>query len=108
MPTLGELCNIESGTRLKSSDIIPGNYPVIRWGKNQNNICHNYFNKNINTIICTLRGPNSGIINMYETEVWIDENHVSIHSKDNTILNEKYLYYYLKSVQYKKIKDFFI
>ena len=33
MPSLEELCTIEPGTLLKSSDIIPGNYSVIRFGK---------------------------------------------------------------------------
>ena len=37
-------------------------------------------------------------INKYDSEVWASDC-FSIHSKNKNILDEKYLYYYLKSIQ---------
>lgn len=94
--TLGELCSFKSGKQLSKSKFIPGIYPVIGGGQKPVGL-HNKFNKEKNTILCSSSGT-AGFISRYETEVWASDC-FSIHSKDKNVLNEDYLYFYLKSIQ---------
>ena len=48
--------------------------------------------------MCSSCGAYAGFVNKYESEVWAS-GCFSIHSKNKKVLDEKYLYYYLKSIQ---------
>jgi type I restriction enzyme M protein len=48
--------------------------------------------------LCSSSGAYAGFISKYESEVWASDC-FSIHSKNKKVLDEKYLYYYLKSIQ---------
>jgi type I restriction-modification system DNA methylase subunit len=97
MKPLGELCSFKSGKQLSKSNFKTGIYPVIGGGQQPTGL-HNEFNKEKNTILCSSSGAYAGFINKYESEVWASDC-FSIHSKNKKILDEKYLYYYLKSIQ---------
>ena len=102
MKPLGELCCFKSGKQLTKSNFKIGIYPVIGTGQTPKGL-HNEFNKDKNTILCMSRGAYAGLISKYEYEVWACDC-FSIHSKNKMILDEKYLYYYLKSIQTKIYK----
>ena len=97
MKPLGELCSFKSGKQLSKSNFKTGIYPVIGGGQQPTGL-HNEFNKDKNTILCSSSGAYAGFISKYESEVWASDC-FSIHSKNKKILDEKYLYYYLKSIQ---------
>jgi type I restriction-modification system DNA methylase subunit len=97
MKPLSELCSFKSGKQLSKSKFKTGIYPVIGGGQKPTGL-HNDFNKDKNTILCSSSGAYAGFINKYKSEVWASDC-FSIHSKNKKILDEKYLYYYLKSIQ---------
>jgi len=93
---LGELCNFRPGKQLSKSNFKTGIYNVIGGGKKPVRL-HNEFNKNKNTILCSSSGS-AGLISKYKDEVWASDC-FSIHSNNNEVLNEEYLYFYLKNIQ---------
>ena len=97
MKNLGDLCCFKSGKQLSKLNFKTGIYPVIGGGKQPTGL-HNEFNKDKNTILCSSSGAYAGFISKYESQVWASDC-FSIHSKNKKILDERYLYYYLKSIQ---------
>lgn len=95
--TLSELCTFKSGKQLSKSNFKTGGYPVIGGGQQPSGL-HNEFNKDKNTILCSSSGAYAGFISKYKSEVWASDC-FSIHSKDEKVLDENYLYYYLKNIQ---------
>ena len=89
-----KICECKGGKMLSKSNFIEGKYPVIGGGMKPSGY-HNKFNKDKNTILCSNSGNNSGYISRYNIEIWASDC-FSIHSK---ILNEDFIYYYLKSIQ---------
>ena len=94
---LGDVCEFKGYKYIKRTDMIDGEYKVIGGGKKQSGY-HNKFNKDANTILCSGTGSYAGYISKYSTPVWASES-FSIHSNNITILNELYLYLYLKNIQ---------
>jgi type I restriction-modification system DNA methylase subunit/restriction endonuclease S subunit len=92
--SFNKICECKSGKMLSKSKFIEGEYPVIGGGIKPSGY-HNKFNKPKHTILCSNSGNNSGYISRYNSEVWASDC-FSIHSK---VLNEGFIYYYLKSVQ---------
>lgn len=95
--TIKELCSTVSGKQLSESKFIEGNYYVIGGGQKPSGK-HNKFNKESNSILCSQSGSYSGFISKYDTPIWASDC-FSIHSLNKEILNEDYLYYYLKQKQ---------
>jgi len=91
---LGEVCIFNKGKHLKRENMIEGEYPVIGDGKKYSGY-HNEFNISENTILCS---SYSGHINRYSTKVWASDC-FSILSNDVTILDNNYLFYFLKMNQ---------
>ena len=58
---------------------------------------HNKFNKNENTILCSKSGAYAGYISKYKNKVWASD----CFSIKSTIINQNYLYLFLKSIQKK-------
>lgn len=73
-----------------------GEYPVISGGRKPVSYIDEY-NRNENTILVSGSG-NAGYISKYPVKVWASDCW-SIHSLDKELLNEQFLYYYLKSQQ---------
>lgn len=100
---LSEVCEFKNGKNITKNNLVNGEYPVIGGGKKPLGN-HNEYNRNENTILCSSSGANSGYISKYKTKVWASDC-FSIISKNNDMLIEKYLYYYLKlSLQDKLYK----
>ena len=57
---------------------------------------HNEYNRNENVILCSSSGANAGYISKYSCKIWASDC-FSIHSKNIEIIDEKYLYYFLKN-----------
>jgi len=89
-----KFCEFGGGKMLSRSKFIQGEYPVIGGGIKPSGH-HNEFNKPKNTILCSSSGNNAGYISRYNIEVWASDC-FSIHSK---VLNEDFIYYYLKGIQ---------
>ena len=100
MKSLGEVCEFKRGNMLTKSKLIEGEYPVIGGGKTPFGV-HNKYNKEENTILCSQSGAYAGYISKYNTKVWASDC-FSIHSK---ILDNIYLYTYLKSIQNELYKN---
>ena len=97
--TLGEVCEFKNGKGIKKELLIKGDYPVIGGGQKPFGN-HNNYNCDENTILCSSSGAYSGYISIYNTKIWASDC-FSIIPLNNTYLNNTYLYYYLKSIQYK-------
>jgi len=99
--TLGEVCNFRNGKGIKKDTLIEGEYPVIGGGQKPMGF-HNEYNSNENTILCSSSGAYAGFISKYDKKVWASDC-FSIIPKNNSI-NNNYLYYLLKIIQYKIYK----
>ena len=95
--TLGEVCDFKNGKNITKEKLIEGEYPVIGGGQKPLGY-HNEYNTNENTILCSSSGAYAGFISKYSTKIWASDC-FSIKSRDINILNEKYIYYYLKTIQ---------
>jgi restriction endonuclease S subunit/type I restriction-modification system DNA methylase subunit len=96
--TLGEVCIFKNGTNITKDKLIKGDYPVIGGGQKPLGY-HNEYNVIENTISCSSSGAYAGFININNLKVWLSDC-FSIKPINYNILNNSYLYYYLKSIQY--------
>lgn len=92
---LGDVCEFKNGRQLSKDKFINGNYPVIGGGCNPCGY-HNEYNRNENTILCSLSGANAGYISKYKTKIWASD---CFSIEPNKLVNNEYLYYYLKMIQ---------
>ena len=99
--TLGETCKFKNGKAIKKDTLIEGEYPVIGGGQKPMGF-HNEYNTNENTILCSSSGAYAGFISKYDKKVWASDC-FSIIPKDKSI-EKNYLYYLLKTIQYKIYK----
>ena len=96
--TLGEVCKFKNGTNITKDKLIKGEYPVIGGGQKPFGF-HNEYNCDENTISCSSSGAYAGFININNLKVWLSDC-FSIKPINYNILNNSYLYYYLKSIQH--------
>ena len=94
--TLGEVCNFKNGKGIKKDTLVEGEYPVIGGGQKPMGF-HNKYNTDENTILCSSSGAYAGFISKYNKKVWASDC-FSIIPKD-TLINNNYLYYLLKTTQ---------
>ena len=94
--SLGEVCEFQNGKGIKKDKLINGEYPVIGGGQKPMGF-HNEYNRNENTILCSSSGAYAGFISKYDKKVWASDC-FSIILKNN-LLNNNYLYYFLKNIQ---------
>lgn len=95
--TLGEVCEFKNGKAIKRDELIEGQYPVIGGGQKPMGF-HNKYNTEANIVLCASSGS-AGYISKYDKQVWASDC-FSIIPK-NGIVNNSYMYYFLKSVQDK-------
>jgi restriction endonuclease S subunit len=100
--TLGEVCNFKNGKGIKKNTLVEGEYPVIGGGQKPMG-CHNEYNTNENTILCSSSGAYAGFISKYDKKVWASDC-FSIIPKENSKIDNNYLYYLLKTIQDKIYK----
>ena len=93
---LGEVCNFKNGKGIKKDTLVEGEYPVIGGGQKPMGF-HNEYNTDENTILCSSSGAYAGFISKYNKKVWASDC-FSIIPKD-TLINNNYLYYLLKTTQ---------
>jgi type I restriction enzyme S subunit len=98
--TLGEVCKFKNGKGIKKDTLVEGEYPVIGGGQKPMGF-HNEYNTDKNTILCSSSGAYAGFISKYDKQVWASDC-FSIIPKD--IINNNYLYYFLKMFQDKIYK----
>jgi restriction endonuclease S subunit/type I restriction-modification system DNA methylase subunit len=96
--SLGEVCKFKNGTNITKDKLIKGEYPVIGGGQKPFGF-HNEYNCDENTLSCSSSGAYAGFININNLKVWLSDC-FSIKPINYNILNNSYLYYYLKSIQY--------
>lgn len=96
---LGEICDIKCGKSMPKADIIEGDIPVIGGGISPVGF-HNDFTHEAYTPIISQRGT-AGHISRYSTKVWITPNAVTpIRKNDSIIINDDILFYILKNEQW--------
>ena len=91
---LGDVCDLNKGKILPIVKMIKGDYPVIGGGQKPSGY-HNEYNRKENCILISGSGSYAGLISRYPSKIWASDC-FSIETKDKKILNEYYLYYYLK------------
>ena len=94
--TLGEVCDFKNGKGIKRDALVAGEYPVVGGGTNPIGY-HNEYNAEENTILCSSSGT-AGFISRYNKKVWKSDC-FSIVPKNAELVNNTYLYYYLKTIQ---------
>ena len=99
---LGEVCNFKNGKGIKKDTLIKGDYPVIGGGQKPMGF-HNEYNTNENAILCSSSGAYAGFISKYDKKVWASDC-FSIIPKDDSSIDNNYLYYLLKTIQDKIYK----
>ena len=100
--TLEELCNFKNGKGIKKDTLVEGEYPVIGGGQKPMGF-HNEYNTNENAILCSSSGAYAGFISKYDKKVWASDC-FSIIPKENSKIDNNYLYYLLKTIQDKIYK----
>jgi hypothetical protein len=98
---LGDVCEFKNGKQLSKDKFLDGKYPVIGGGCQPAGY-HNEYNRNENVILCSSSGANAGYISKYNCKIWASDC-FSIEP-NNKMLNNSYLYYYLKFIQNKIYK----
>jgi len=94
---LAEICYLKNGKTITKNQCVEGDFPVIGGGKNPLGY-HNVYYYDENTIVCSSSGANAGYISKYKTKIWASDC-FSIKPKENSYLNNNYLYYYLMNIQ---------
>jgi type I restriction-modification system DNA methylase subunit/restriction endonuclease S subunit len=100
--TLGEICEFKNGKNITKEYLIEGEYPVIGGGQKPMGF-HNEYNTNENTILCSSSGAYAGFISKYDKKVWASDC-FSIIPKEDSSIDNIYLYYLLKTIQDKIYK----
>ena len=95
--SLSQLCTFNRGSPLSSKDSTPGPYPVISGGKKPA-FYHETYNRKPGTIIIAGSGAYAGYVSYWDTPTFCADS-FSVDVIDETILNTKYLYHFLLSIQ---------
>lgn len=99
-----EICvSLKKGT-LKTSNLdANGKYPVINSGRELYGFYNEYNNKN--AITFAARGEYAGYISYFENEFWAGGLCYPYSSKNEKIITNKFLYYYLKNNENKIMEN---
>ncbi len=96
-----ELTEIEYGKNLSRKNFKDTGYPVF--GANGIIGCYDEFNSSHEEVLISCRGANSGKINMSPKKCFITNNSLVVKIKDTEILNKKFLFYELQTINKNKI-----
>ena len=92
--TLDKLCVHKNGTMIKGGVPREGSYPVMGGGRTYNGFCNEY-NRDASTISISKSGT-AGYVHWHSVRFWAGDC-LTVEPKDSTVLNTKYLYYFLKT-----------
>ena len=93
--TLGNICEIQKGTAITSSEIEEGEYKVVAGGVNFA-FLHNTFNRPENVITISASGANAGYVNFWQEKIFASDCTTIIgKSFEDTC----FIYYFLKANQ---------
>lgn len=95
--TLGELCSFKRGKQLSVKNFESGIYPVIGGGQQPAGY-HSKWNCESNITLISSSGAYAGFVNRYLVQTWMSDC-FSIYSSDTNLLDNNFLYYFLKSIQ---------
>ena len=94
---LKDICSFQRGQAITIKNLEKGNYPVIAGGKKPAFYC-NKFNRNAECITISSSGAYAGFINYWNKKILCTDS-FSIISNDKSVLNNKFLFHFLKSKQ---------
>ena len=93
---LFEISNILKGEQLNKEKFIKdGQYPVYNGGQNNSGF-YNKYNQEENSIILN-QGGSAGLVSFIETKFWASAHCFVIKPKEKNFINNKFLFYLLKS-----------
>ncbi|MFZ1514403.1 MAG: restriction endonuclease subunit S [Saprospiraceae bacterium] len=95
---IGEVSEIKRGVAFTKRQAKPGGYPVVANAPIP--ICfHNESNRSGESIVIARSGANAGLVSYWNEKIFLTDA-FSIHP-NNTLLKAKFVYYYLKNLQYE-------
>lgn len=97
MKPLGEVCDINFGTRIKMSELLPGEIPVYGGGDIAGD--HNNFNRDGNNILVSRFGVSKNCVRLINGKFFLNDSGMTVKSKNSALIIDSYLGYYLKSIQ---------
>ncbi|WP_226001519.1 restriction endonuclease subunit S [Paenibacillus sp. BJ-4] len=97
---LKHLCSPKQWKTVSTSNLISSGYPV--YGANGIIGYHSEYNHKFPTLLVTCRGATCGEVNICEPFSYVNGNAMALDDLDESKVNIKYLYYYLK---YRGFKD---
>jgi len=98
---LGEVANIDLGTQLNKTEMLTnGLYPVYNGGINPSGF-YNEYNTAENSITISQGGASAGYVNYVSTKFWAGAHCFVVKPIEDNIINNRFLYFYLKNVQEK-------
>ena len=97
--SLGEVCDINYGTRIVKKDVIEGEYPVYGGGDIVYNI--NKYNRECFNILISRFGMSQKCVRLINNKFYLNDSGLTLNIKNKLILNQKYLGYYLFNNQNK-------
>lgn len=92
---LGNICDIQKGTAITSSEIEEGEYKVVAGGIDYAYM-HNKFNRPENVITVSASGANAGYVNLWKEKIFASDCTTII---GNSLEETCYIYYFLKANQ---------
>lgn len=100
---LGDICEIKHGSNITKEKLNDGIYEVYGGGVSKMGM-HDSYNRDEFTVLISKDGANAGYIQWYPYKTFITNHCMSIHSKNEKQLDNKYLYYIVKSIEKKFYK----
>ena len=98
---LGEVANIDLGTQLNKTEMLAdGLYPVYNGGINPSGF-YNDYNTAENSIAISQGGASAGYVNYVSTKFWAGAHCFVVKPIEDSIINNRFLYFYLKNIQQK-------
>ena len=94
--TLGEICNIQNGTRITKTDNIEGDYPV--YGSGRPMFTTNTFNRENFNILIGRFALSNGCVRLVNEKLFLNDSGLTVKPKLKNVLH-KYIGYYLLSNQ---------
>ena len=97
--SLGDISNIKRGKSLTKKNTLPGSVPVIAGGRAPA-YYHSTSNRQGPVVVVAGSGAYAGYVSYWEKDIYVSDA-FSIEPKDVSMVNIKYIYYWLSSQQNK-------
>jgi type I restriction enzyme, S subunit len=94
---LGSLVTFHRGPQLKSTDLVPGPYPVVTASRQQT-ASHADWNQDARSVTVTSHGAYAGHVNYWTMPIWL-ANNVFLLEPAGGVLSPRFLYFCLKRAE---------